>query len=173
MTSAWLSGFFAALGTLIGAGATLSSGLISNHSQRRLATEARMGEVAEVRRAAYGEYLTAVYSFMDRSRELIARIESDADASEFDAAHKAYLTAWDRLQDAYAPVIVAGPSGVDESAETLRSSLGFLADECDDCYAARMRGNKVAQTERFTRAQSAAKEARAKFSSAVRDNVYG
>jgi hypothetical protein len=173
MTSAWLGGFFTALGALIGADMTLSSGLISNRFQQRLATDARMREVAEVRRPAYGDYLTAVYSFMDRSRELIARIESDADSSELDHTHTAYLTAWDRLQDAYAPVIVTGPSGVEESAEALRSSLGFLADECDGLLAARLRDNRIGQTEGFTRAQSTAKEARARFSSAARDNVYG
>jgi len=132
-----------------------------------------MGKVAEVRRAAYGDYLTAVYCFMDRSRELIAMIERDAGASECDNAHRAYLEEWDRLQGAYAPVIIAGPSEIEESAEALRSRLGFLADVCDGYYAAYVSGEKGARTEKFTSIQKAAKDARAKFSSAARDNVYG
>lgn len=149
MTSAWLSGFFAAVGALIGAGATLSSGLITNRAQQRLAAETRTAQVADVRRAAYGDYLTAVYSFMDRSREVIAMIENDVSTTECHAAHRAYLEEWDHLQGAYAPVIIAGPSEIEGSAEALRSCLALLADQCDEFYKAYMNGQKGDQTGRY------------------------
>jgi len=69
MTSEWLSGAFTALGAVLGAGATLAAGLIGNRTQRGLAEASR-----KARREAYAEYLTAVYSFMDRARELIATV---------------------------------------------------------------------------------------------------
>jgi hypothetical protein len=75
VTSVWLSGAFTALGAVLGAGATIGAGLIGNRTQRGLAEASRKAQIADVRREAYAEYLTAVYSFMDGARELIAKLE--------------------------------------------------------------------------------------------------
>jgi hypothetical protein len=74
---------------------------------------------------------------MDRARELLARLEENADMSECDAARRAYLEDWEDLQPTYAPVLIAGPSQIEESAENLRFCLGDPADECDGWYTAR------------------------------------
>jgi hypothetical protein len=44
--------------------------------------------------------------------------------AECDIAHSAYLEDWEHLQPAYAPVLIAGPSQIEESAEKLRFCLG-------------------------------------------------
>jgi hypothetical protein len=44
--------------------------------------------------------------------------------SECDAARRAYLEDWEDLQPTYAPVLIAGPSQIEESAENLRFCLG-------------------------------------------------
>jgi hypothetical protein len=173
VTSEWLVGAFTALGAALGAGATLAAGLISNQTQRGLAAASRTAQIAEVRREAYGEYLTAVYNFMDRARELIARLENDSDASERDAAYRAYQGDWEQLQPAYAPVLIAGPGQIEHSAEALRFCLGDLADKCDAWYTARQNGKRFGGAEDAYHAQLAAREARSKFSSAARDYVYG
>ena len=88
----------------------------------------RKAQNIDVRREVYAEYLTAVYRFMDRVRELIAKLAENADTSECDSARRAYLEDWGRhLQPAYTPVLVAGPSQIEESAENLRFCLGDLA----------------------------------------------
>ena len=88
----------------------------------------RKAQNVDVRREVYAEYLTAVYRFMDRVRELIAKLAENADTSECDSARRAYLEDWGRhLQPAYTPVLVAGPSQIEESAENLRFCLGDLA----------------------------------------------
>ena len=173
MTSEWLSGAFTALGAVLGAGATLTAGLIGNRTQRGLAEASRKAQIVEVRREAYAEYLTAVYSFMDRARELIAKLEENADMSECDAARRAYLEDWGDLQPTYAPVLVAGPSQIEESAENLRFCLGDLADECDGWYTARKNGSKFRNAEKALNPQLAARRARSEFASAARDYVYG
>ena len=63
MTSEWLSGAFTALGAVLGAGATLTAGLIGNRTQRGLAEASRKAQIVETRREAYAEYLTTVYNF--------------------------------------------------------------------------------------------------------------
>jgi hypothetical protein len=173
MTSEWLSGAFTALGAVLGAGATLATGLIGTRSQRGLAEANRKGQIAEVRREAYAEYLTAVYSFMDRARELIAMLDANADMTERDAARHVYLEDWDRLQPKYAPVVVAGPGQIEGSAESLRFCVADLADQCDKWYMARKAGSVFRDTEKTLNAQSAAIDARSKFISAARDHVYG
>jgi hypothetical protein len=173
VTSEWVGGAFTALGAALGASATLAAGLVGNKTQRGLAAATRKSQIAEARRESYAEYLTATYSFMDRARELIAKLESDNELSECDIAHRSYLDDWDRLQPAYAPVLVAGPSQIEESAEALRFCLGDLADKCDNWIAARRNGRRLYGKEKVYAAQQAAREARSKFSSAARDYVYG
>ena len=51
----------------------------------------RKAQNVDVRREVYAEYLTAVYRFMDRVRELIAKLAENADTSECDSARRAYL----------------------------------------------------------------------------------
>jgi hypothetical protein len=173
MTSAWLSGAFTALGAVLGAGATLASGLIGNRAQRELAEASRKAQITDARREAYAEYLTAVYSFMDRARELIAALEANADMTECDAARRSYVEDWVHLQPKYAPVLVAGPSQIEGSAENLRFCLGDLADQCDGWYTARKNGGRFRDMEKVLNAQLTARDARSKFASAARDNVYG
>jgi hypothetical protein len=173
MTSEWIVGVFTALGAALGAAGTLASGLIGNQTQRGIAEASHKAQVAEVRREAYAVYLTAVYNFMDRARELIASLENEGDTPEFDVAHRAYLDDWQHLQPTYAPVLIAGPSEIEESAEILRFCLGDLADKCDGWYAARRDGRRFRRVEEVNNAQLAAREARSKFSSAARDYVYG
>lgn len=173
MASEWLGAGFTALGAAIGAGATLSSVFMGNRAQRALAAAARKDQVAEVRRTVYAEYLTVVYSFMDRSRELIAQLEEDGETRTCEAAHRRYLKDWDRLQPAYAPILVAGPAEIEGSAQALRVCLGALADECDKCYAANSQGGKSGLIKRALRAHQDAREALSNFSSAARNHVYG
>lgn len=175
VTSEWLVGAFTALGALIGSGATLASGLIGNRTQRDLAAATRKAQIADTRRAVYGEYLTSVYSFMDRARELITQLENEAEMSECDVAHHAYCDDWERLQPTYAPVLIAGPGQIEETAETLRYQLGDLADKCDGWYTARKNGRpfRSREIEGVANAQLAAREARSEFASAARDRVYG
>lgn len=173
VTSEWIGGAFTALGAAIGAGTTLAAGLIGNQTQRRLAAASRKTQIAEARREAYAEYLTAVYSFMDRARELIAKLASDSEIRECDAAHRTYLEDWEHLQPTYAPVLIAGPSRIEATAESLRFCLGDLADKVDGWYTARQNGRRFHSGEEVNDAQLAAREARSKFSSAARDYVYG
>lgn len=173
MTSEWIGGAFTALGTALGAGATLAAGLIGNRTQRGLAAATRKAQIVEARREAYAEYLTAVYSFMDGARELIASVEHESAMSECDVAHRTYLSDWEHLQHTYAPVLIAGPGQIEESAEDLRFCLGDLADKCDGWYTARQNGERFRSTEEATHVQLAARQARSKFSSAARDYVYG
>ena len=173
VTSVWLSGAFTALGAVLGAGATLGAGLIGNRTQRGLAEASRKAQIADVRREAYAEYLTAVYSFMDRARELITKLEGDAGKAGCDIAHSAYLEDWEHLQPAYAPVLIAGPSQIEESAEKLRLCLGSLADLCDGWYTARKSDTEFCDKKDALTAQLTAREARFKFASAARDHVYG
>jgi hypothetical protein len=136
MASEWIAAVFGALGAALGASAALASSWIGNRAQRDLAAASRKAHVAEVRRVAYAEYLTTVYSFMESARELVARLENDAAELECDAAHRAYCEDWERMQPTYAPVMIAGPDEIEESAKALRFRLGFLADGCDAWYAA-------------------------------------
>lgn len=175
MTSEWLGGAFTALGVVIGSGATVASGLIGTRTQRDLATATRKAQIADARRAAYAEYLTSVYSFMDRARELIAQLENEAGMSECEVAHHAYSNDWERLQPTYPPVLIAGPAQIEETAETLRYLLGDLTDKCDEWYRTRKNGRQFHDRERESvlKAQLAARGARSKFASAARDHVYG
>ncbi|HZC39443.1 MAG TPA: hypothetical protein VE343_02140 [Streptosporangiaceae bacterium] len=173
MASEWLGAGFTALGAAIGAGASFGSVLITNRAQRGLAADTRKDQVAEVRRTAYAEYLTVVYSFMDRSRELIAKIETDAGTQACDAARRDYLEDWDRLQPVYAPVLIAGPSEIEKSAERLRFCLGDLADECDKCNAVYKDGDRSGPAKSALRAQQRARDARLEFASAARNHVFG
>jgi hypothetical protein len=173
VTSVWFSGAFTALGAVLGAGATLGAGVIGNRTQRGLAEASRKAEIADARRESYAEYLTAVYNFMDRARELIAKLEGDAGIAECDIVHNAYLEDWEHLQPAYAPVLIAGPSQIEESAEKLRFFLGSLADLCDGWYAARKSDTEFCDTKDALKAQLIARDARFKFASAARDYVYG
>ena len=175
MVSEWLSGAFTALGAVLGAGMTLAAGLIGNRTQRGLAEASRKAQIADARREAYAEYLTAVYSFMDRARELIAMLEQNAELAECDDARRAYLENWGHLQPTYAPVLVAGPSQIEASAENLRFCLGDLADKCDGWYTARKNDNEFRDKdkEEVRKTQLAARAARSDFAAAARDHVYG
>lgn len=124
MTSEWLSGAFTALGAILGTGVTLATGLIGNRTQRELAEASRKAQIADARREAYTEYLTAVYSFMDSARGLIAALDENDDITEFDDVHRAYLEDWVNLHFKYAPVLIAGPGQIEESAQSLRHCLG-------------------------------------------------
>ncbi len=154
MTSEWIFGVFTALGALLGAGATLTSGLIGNRTQRGLAAASRKAQIAEARREAYAAYLTAAMS-------------------ECSVAHRSYLGDWERRQPTYAPVLIAGPGQIEESAEVLRFCLGDLSDKCDRWYEAHRNGRKLPNAENVLDAQLAARDARLKFASAARDHVYG
>ena len=134
---------------------------------------ARSRDDCDVRREAYAEYLTAVYSFMDGARELIAKLEGGAGKAECDIAHSAYLQDWEHLQPTYAPVLIAGPNQIEESAEKLRFCLGSLADLCDGWYTARKNDAEFCDTKDALKAQFTAREARFKFASAARVHVYG
>jgi hypothetical protein len=173
MTSDWFGGAFTALGAVIGAGATLLAGLIGNRAQRGLAEANHKAQIVEARREAYAAYLTAVYDFMDGVRELIAKLEGNAEVDECDAARRAYLKDWDRLQPRYAPVLIVGPSHIEEHAERLRFCLGDLADKCDEWYTSRNNNRRFRGVNKVNDAQQAARDARSEFASAVRDHVYG
>jgi hypothetical protein len=173
MASEWLSGAFTAVGAVLGAGATMGSGLIGNRAQRGVAEASREAQIAEVRREAYAQYLTAVYNFMDRTRELIGKLEGNADMTECDIARRAYLEDWEHLQATYAPVLIAGPSQIEESTESLRFCLGGLADLCDGWYTAYESGTEFRGIKDALKAQLTARGARSKFASAARDHVYG
>jgi hypothetical protein len=124
-----------------------------------------------VRREAYAEYLTAVYRFMDRVRELIAKLAKNADMGECDSARRAYLEDWGRhLQPAYAPVLAAGPSQIEESAETCASVLVIWQINTTDSIRPEKPVINFATPKKFL-AQLAARDARSKFASAVRDHV--
>jgi hypothetical protein len=161
------------LGAVLGAGATLASGLIGNRAQRGLAEASRKALIADARREAYAEYLTAVYSFTDRARELLGALDTNADMTECDAAHRAYLEDWVNLQPKYAPVLIAGPSKIEGSAEKLRFCLSGLADQCDEWYTARKNSNSFRDTEKVHAQIASLRDARSKFASAAQDNVYG
>jgi hypothetical protein len=173
MASEWLSGVFTAVGAVLGAGATMGSGLIGNRAQRGLAEASREAQIADVRREAYVQYLTAVYNFMDRARELMGKLEENADIIECDVARRAYLKDWEHLQVTYAPVVIAGPSQIEESAVNLRFCLGGLADLCDGWYTARESSTEFSGIKDALNAQLTARGARSKFASAARDHVYG
>jgi hypothetical protein len=68
----------------------------------------------------------------------------------------------ERLQPAYAPDLVAGPSQIEESAENLRFCLGDLPDKCDGWYTAEKPVINFATPKEFL-AQLAARAARSKF----------
>jgi hypothetical protein len=146
---------------------------MGNRAQRALAAADRETHIAEARREAYAAYLTAVYRFMDRARELIAKLEEPAEMSECSAAHGAYKDEWENLHPTYAPVLIAGPGKIERSAEVLRFCLGDLADKCDSWYEARMAGTKFRDVDHVVNAQQAARDARLRFSAVARDHVYG
>lgn len=73
---------------------------------------------------------------MDGARELIGKLEENAALKECDVARRAHLEDWGHLKATYAPVLIAGPSQIEESAENLRFCLGGLADLCDGWYVA-------------------------------------
>ena len=146
---------------------------MGNRAQRMLAATNRETNIAETRREAYAAYLTAVYRFMDRARELIAKLEERAEMSECSAAHRAYKDDWVDLHPTYAPVLIAGPSQIEQSAEALRFRLGDLADKCDSWYEARKAGTTFRDVDHVVNAQQAARDARLRFSAVARDHVYG
>lgn len=173
MATELIAGVFTALGALIAAGATFASGLLGNRAQRASAAAGRETQIAEARREAYAAYLTAVYRFMDRARGLIGVLEADAEMSECSAAYRSYVDDWENLHPTYAPVLIAGPGKIEESAEILRFCLGELADNCDSWYVARSAGAKFRYVEDVVGSQKAARDARLKFSALARDHVYG
>jgi hypothetical protein len=172
VTSEWIAGIFGALGAALGASAALASSLIGTRAQRDLADASQKAQTAEVRRTAYAQHLTAVYSFMERARELVARIENDAAGQECEMAHRAYLDDWERLQPTYAPVIVAGPDEIVKSAEALRFALGLLGDGCDAWYAAHMNSTEF-DGEEVLDAQQAARKSRSAFADEARKHSFG
>jgi hypothetical protein len=175
VTTELIAGVFTALGALIAAGATFASGFMANRVQRGLAAAGREAQIAETRREAYAAYLIAVYSFMDRARELIAHLGNNTEISECDAAYRTYHNDWETLHPTYASVLIAGPDKIEGSAEALRFCLGDLADKCDRMYSAYEAGKKLRDPEfkDVANAQQAARDARQRFSAAARHHVYG
>jgi hypothetical protein len=85
----------------------------------------RKALIADTRREAYAEYLTAVYSFADRARDLLAALDTNSDMTACDAAHRAYHEGRVNLQPKYAPVLISGPSKIEGSAENCTPVLAI------------------------------------------------
>lgn len=170
--SIWITVLAGLAGTVAGAGATLTANWITARTQLKLASGNREQHRAEVRRGACAEYLTAADSFMDQARELVSRMENGAPEPERDAAHAAYQAGWENLQRTCAPVVIAGPGELGKRAETLKSQLGALGDECDSWYAAHKKGPTRNRTSKFKSVQNAAYEARDAFISAAQEHAH-
>jgi hypothetical protein len=112
------------------------------------------------RRDACQELLVVADAFLDRGRELVARIDADATEAAIGAAHADYLAEWDKLVRSYAPVIMAGPDEMADSAKDLRHALAGLADVCDGWFAARTARGGHRPPARWARYESALQPAR-------------
>jgi hypothetical protein len=110
---------------------------------------------------------------VDQARELVSQMEDNARDPEPDDAHAAYTGGWENLQRTCAPVVIAGPGELADRAESLKSLLGGMADECDSWYAARRNGSaRSSRASKFSTAQQTAYDARAAFVSAARQHAY-
>lgn len=156
---------------MVGSGATLATNWITSRTQRELAANDREQRRAEVRRAAYADFLVAVESFKDQARELVYRIENDVPKPECDAAQATYFAGWQDLQRTYAPVRIAGPSELAKRAEGLQYRLAALADVCDSWYTAHQNGPTRSRDGRFVSARDAANEAIDTFITAAQNTV--
>lgn len=161
------------LGAGLGAGATVTASWTATRSQRDVVTASRDSHAAEVRRAAYADFLTIVDSFTDRARAVVAAMENFVPLPECEAAFRAYVAEWEELQRKCAPVIIAGPAGAGERAAALRGQLGAMADECDTWYKAHMQGPARPRSARFLEAHQTVGEYRAAFVAAAQAAAYG
>jgi hypothetical protein len=165
--SEWAAGVFGIAGVAVGAGATLAANWITARTQVKLAVSDREQQIAESRRVACADYLVTVDSFLDQARDLVADLENSAPESQLDTAEASYRAGWEHLQRKCAPVVVAGPPGLGELAEGLKSKLGALADECDGWYAAHKSGSKRSRDAKVVDLQTAARSAKSAFVSAA------
>jgi len=170
--SEWIAAIFGILGTVVGAGATLTANWISTRTQLVLANRDREQRSAEVRRAAYAEYLIAADSFMDQARELAHRMQNDASRAECEAVYGPYFASWEQLQRAYAPVVIAGPNELGKLAEKLQSRIGALGDLCDDWYSAYKNGPTPSRISEFGKARHEAMLSRAIFISVAQKYAH-
>ncbi|MFY9773706.1 MAG: hypothetical protein WAK28_03940 [Trebonia sp.] len=175
MTSGWIA-VIALAGTVVGATSTLAANWltarVTARTQLTMASGDREQQKAEARRGVCAEYLTAVDSFRDQARELVARMEINAPEPEREAAHTAYVAGWENLQRTCAPVIIAGPSELADRAESLKSLLGAAGYECDEWYNAHKNGSTRGRPSKYRTAREAAYNARAAFISAAQQHAY-
>jgi hypothetical protein len=172
VASEWIPAVAGLAGAAVGASATLATNWIANRTQVKLAVGNRAQQIADVRRAAFAEYLTAVDTFLDQARDLASRMDQRAPSTECEAAHVNYLVGWESLNRACAPTIIAGPAEVAELAEELQSQLGDLGDTCDSWYSAHQNSSVRSRLSVFGSARQSARDARDAFISAARKHAY-
>lgn len=114
MDARWMPMLAAGLGVLGGIGGTLVGGYVANQGQEKRLDQERAAAIADLRIAAYGDYLGAAQEVV--ATALARRSQADVNA--------AYI----RLSIAEARVVlVAQDDKVSEAAETLR--LAVTADD--------------------------------------------
>ena len=188
MASYWITAIASIAGAVVGAGTTLIANLISSHSQSRtqvmlaadqvrtqvmLAADERNKHIADVRRAACSEYLTAADSFYDQARELAARMHGGAEPAELKDAHDDYFEGWKLLQRVVAPVVIGGPPCLSEKADAFMLKLGDLANICDKWHDAHVRDPSTpSRGTKVENAQEASNKARDEFISVAQRNAF-
>ncbi|WP_370933545.1 hypothetical protein [Amycolatopsis sp. cg13] len=96
MASEWITGAFGAGGAAIGASATLAANWLTGRTQEKLERAKRGGANIDLRRTVCAEFLASVYSYIDKTRELIDAAYTRRDDSAADAAREAYMIEWER-----------------------------------------------------------------------------
>lgn len=163
MASEWLPALFGAIGTMVGAGVTLTANWIVSHTQRYLATEDRRQRNAEVRRDACSIFLASALIFEDRGRELVDSIRFGASEARITSAYEAYYEAWEDVKRKRASVLVSGPDDVAHMAEKLHDSLTELSIFCDSAYY--KRSQRAGASRGYLDRLQAARDASAEFAS--------
>ncbi|WP_037363765.1 hypothetical protein [Amycolatopsis orientalis] len=141
MASEWITGVFGAGGAAIGAAATIAANLVTGRNQAKLEKAKRGNTNVDLRRTVCTEYLSTVYSFMDKAREVVRTTRYQASEQEIEAAHDAYLLEWEKVHQRCAPVKIVGPLELRKSAESVRSKLAAIGGVADEHYSAHQQGN--------------------------------
>lgn len=140
MASEWITGAFTAGGAAIGAAATLTTNLITGRNQAKLEKAKRGSTNVDLRRTVCSDYLSTIYSFMDKAREVVRTTCYGASEQEVADAHDAYLLEWEKVHQKCAPVMIVGPIELRKAAGAVRAKLAAIGGRADEHYAKHQAG---------------------------------
>jgi hypothetical protein len=147
MNAAAATGLFSLAGTVLGGLATLLGHRINLRHEHRRAEVARREQRGELRRRACVDLMTRLDHLHERARDLCASIEGSPSTDARRATYDSYLDSWRALVDGLAPVQIAGPAALSQSAVDLYDAAAAYSTAVDDHHAGKEWTRSSAQAE--------------------------